>query len=1587
MTHSTKGKKLLPILIFTLCFVLLLSSVFTFNAFAEGTTPIGENNTFKVAHISDVHYFPNDLCPTEYSEDSTYALTIKEYFKLIPESGTMLNATCQKLLEKAVSEKLDAIIVSGDLTKDGEFRAHVDLANRLRKLQDDIRKATGNPDFQIFVVLGNHDTFNSKTNDYLGRKDEGGNILTNSGEPTRINTTTTAQFMHIYSGLGYPNFTDADIKKYTDESVNKTEFDKFNTPFMSFYNSTLSSAYDYSYFKDSVKDYSADYVIKLFNLSVKAGATLSEKEDVISKEPQALNAYNNVTKQNVCTYVAVPNGKKPSLDGFVVSMIDSSLREPKASARYGYEHITGGRIMDTTFNWLKDALTFTNSAGKKVSFAERQDTVISSMHHGTVPHLTTQESFMTDFILYDWEESAVKLTDLGIKYSLTGHVHATDVATYVADNGKELVDIVTGSLISYGSPIRYATFSRSLALGVITDKLSDTTQTITSFKGVPMTMTDTSKTIDKDKTLGKWFNDDTTDGVEYNYIDDVQKYMYDTVLVNFIPNLLEGYVNEGLVKTLTANFSKDQDLNIFVSELIEQLFSMKPKYINGVEQESLVKYVYTLVHDFIGYKETAENDFLATVKFENKKAPGTYFTLGDILIESYVKYLVNGEVKTVDDSGILYSLREYAKDGSLAKQLFGDPKTYNQAGKKSGLLYPLLYADNNLIDQVLDFKFDFSSSKMSAGGLKVAKALFGLLDIKFDETTNYSFSLNQIIKVAAKAGKSFGTEAGTVGTIFAGLNANGGDVTALARDFVNSYAVDNFYVNISGVLYDIIESFSLDQDKIGSPLKVDGDGVQENGRIYTSGNASISPSEYQRRGFTPALLTLSFGKTNTEMNLTWTTAAFRNSTITVDGVDSSNVEIKKVNTAYGYPLFDLGLLSKLTNESKYEQQQQIIKNGFAKTTKFMNVYTVTVKNLEPGKKYTYKITTTNEEGSTITNIPGHTQNGEFTTAKDSGKFTFLGITDIQGTLQSSYDIAKSNIEKAIAEAGIVDFIVNCGDVTDNGKNVKQWNYALNVTNGYNPTTNYKTLFSTYPTVITAGNHEKSGSVLARYFNIKNGEYVFDKENPTEEEIAKADKIIKSSMESGLFYSFKYANAKFIVLNTNTATVNGLPKEQYDWLVKELRDEEGIDWKIVVMHKGLYTLGEHTNDVEVKGLRSQLTPLLYDMGVDLVLQGHDHTFTTTKFLDRNGNPVDNSNASITTSEFSYDTPNGVLYATMGTIADKFYKYNENSGFAIDETHSITNTLDSATYCYFTVDGKQLQINYRSFNAVENAKLKAKPITIAKNRAAQTGDVTVKGITLKVNGENVNVNLNSPSEVYSVPSTFTLNDMTITKGDNSTWKKWDLQYEAVEYGTLSYKSISPLDKLGANLGSESTNVRLAVYSEDGKTVKYYPFKLRVNNIIEDRLGELLYVNGKPYYDGLKFNYQNKNGHLSLALLDDPTATITKDDSLLKDKNVMKYFVEKDGMKYVVEIKGYNLGDGENGVTIFVSDEEGNIIKYSVGVTTPAKPNTLLIVIIIAVVVVISLVVTNKILKKKRGKGLFGFMDKFKKKKSDEQDVIID
>ena len=100
----------------------------------------------RIAVMSDLHYLSPDMIAG--TEDFEHALNSDR--KLLKESSAIL----YEKFEQVRADKPDILLVSGDLTKDGEQECHAALAKQLQQLQQDI------PGLKIYVINGNHDIRN-----------------------------------------------------------------------------------------------------------------------------------------------------------------------------------------------------------------------------------------------------------------------------------------------------------------------------------------------------------------------------------------------------------------------------------------------------------------------------------------------------------------------------------------------------------------------------------------------------------------------------------------------------------------------------------------------------------------------------------------------------------------------------------------------------------------------------------------------------------------------------------------------------------------------------------------------------------------------------------------------------------------------------------------------------------------------------------------------------------------------------------------------------------------------------------------------------------------------------------------------------------------------------------------------------------------------------------------------------------------------------------------------------------------------------------------------------------------------------------
>lgn len=250
---------------------------------------------------------------------------------------------------------------------------------------------------------------------------------------------------------------------------------------------------------------------------------------------------------------------------------------------------------------------------------------------------------------------------------------------------------------------------------------------------------------------------------------------------------------------------------------------------------------------------------------------------------------------------------------------------------------------------------------------------------------------------------------------------------------------------------------------------------------------------------------------------------------------------------------------------------------------------VTVTGLEENQTYSYQVTKSGEASD-----PAEYKTGSFSELK----ILYVGDPQIgaskgqeqAGTLdEDAGNTAARNdaygwnrtLNAAVAQNPDLSFIISAGDQVNNTGNPKEEEFA-----GY---LNADVL-KNYAEATTIGNHD---SLTPDY------QYHFFDPNMSD----------KGATAAGGDYYYSYGPGLFIVLNTNNYNV-----AEHAELIKEaVASNPDAPWRIVTIHQDIYGSGLDHSDSDGMILRTQLTPLFDANDIDVVLQGHDHTFSRSKLL--------------------------------------------------------------------------------------------------------------------------------------------------------------------------------------------------------------------------------------------------------------------------------------------------------------------------------------------------------------------------------------
>ena len=207
---------------------------------------------------------------------------------------------------------------------------------------------------------------------------------------------------------------------------------------------------------------------------------------------------------------------------------------------------------------------------------------------------------------------------------------------------------------------------------------------------------------------------------------------------------------------------------------------------------------------------------------------------------------------------------------------------------------------------------------------------------------------------------------------------------------------------------------------------------------------------------------------------------------------------------------------------------------------------------------------------------GQPQNGEALVA-DAGAANTAARNDAFGWNRT--------LEIATQQNPDVNFIISAGDQVNKTGQAKEEEYA-----GYlSPD-----VLASLPVATTIGNHDSLNPDYTYHFN-----------NPNATSYGET--------EAGGDYYYSYGDGLFIVLNTNNYNV----AEHEQAISEAVASDPDAAWRVVTIHQDIYGTGLDHSDTDGMILRTQLTPIFDEYDIDVVLQGHDHTYSRSKLLYGDG----------------------------------------------------------------------------------------------------------------------------------------------------------------------------------------------------------------------------------------------------------------------------------------------------------------------------------------------------------------------------------
>ncbi len=348
----------------------------------------------------------------------------------------------------------------------------------------------------------------------------------------------------------------------------------------------------------------------------------------------------------------------------------------------------------------------------------------------------------------------------------------------------------------------------------------------------------------------------------------------------------------------------------------------------------------------------------------------------------------------------------------------------------------------------------------------------------------------------------------------------------------------------------------------------------------------------------------------------------------------------------------------------------VVRIGITPEMKVYSEFTGTWKNAEDGWQANY-VTAAGFEENRIYYYSYAVGDSEFskpemyrTLSNDTVKALY--VSDVQCDVEDdgyankdAYDWNKL-LSTAFDKNDDISFILNCGDMTNNGNNSYQWAATM-----------APLALRNVPVAASFGNHDNKGDLYQYYVNHPN-----------------TDNSLTTS-PAGKSYYFTRSDVLFINLTSTNFNVFA----QYNLVEKAVSENPNAKWRVLMLHHDIYGTGHHASDDDNKLLQAVYSTICDKFNIDICLTGHEHYYGRSKFM------YDNEVVDIDYSLSKAVNPKGTLYLTASSATDRNRIYDQPFGY---EWLSFEYMSENTTYSTveFTQDTFTLNTYDLNDNLIDN-----------------------------------------------------------------------------------------------------------------------------------------------------------------------------------------------------------------------------------------------------------------------------------------------